>query len=172
MRGVLTWWPDILNEKKKRITKASQLVEESRMVGKNGREINSDVFILHTSNCNLKRQNHQPGPDKHIVVCGFDNISFFLYEINRGASICLEPSLSVSGAKLQRYHPGLHRQATYWPTNGTWTSKVSEAALFLLRALGRTSNTTLRILSVRGVPPSPLRTKFRKKKVTDLGGNP
>ena len=39
--------------------------------------------------------------------------------------------------------------------------------------LGRTSNTTLRILSVRGVPPPPFTDKiFAKKKVTDLGGTP
>ena len=39
------------------------------------------------------------------------------------------------------------------------------------RDLGRTSNTTLRILSIRGVPPPPFTDKiFSKKKVTDSGG--
>ena len=38
--------------------------------------------------------------------------------------------------------------------------------------LGGTSNTTLRILSVRGVPPPFTDKIFAKKKVTDLGGTP
>ena len=42
----------------------------------------------------------------------------------------------------------------------------------LLRSLGRPSNTTLRILSVRGVTPTLYGQNFRKKGVTDLGGTP
>ena len=38
--------------------------------------------------------------------------------------------------------------------------------------LGKRSNTTLRILSVRGVPPPLYGQNFRQKKVTDLGGTP
>ena len=38
--------------------------------------------------------------------------------------------------------------------------------------LGRRSDTTLRILSVRGVPPPLYGQNFRQKKVTDLGGTP
>ena len=38
--------------------------------------------------------------------------------------------------------------------------------------LGRTSNTTLRILSVKWVPPPLYGQNFRHKKVTDLGGTP
>ena len=38
-----------------RYTKASQLVEEGGLAGKHGREINSEVFILHTRNLGLKR---------------------------------------------------------------------------------------------------------------------
>ena len=38
--------------------------------------------------------------------------------------------------------------------------------------LGATSNTTLRIFSVRGVPPPPLRTKFSPKKRLRIWGVP
>ena len=37
---------------------------------------------------------------------------------------------------------------------------------------GKTSNTTLRILSVRGVPPPPLRIFFRQKRSYGFGGYP
>ena len=42
-----------------------------------------------------------------------------------------------------------------------------------MNTLGKTSNTTLQILSVRGVPHTPLRTKFStKKELRILGGTP
>ena len=39
-----------------RVTKTSQFIEESRMVGKEGREIHSEVFLLHTIDLGLKEQ--------------------------------------------------------------------------------------------------------------------
>ena len=59
-----------------------------------------------------------------------------------------------------------------WCQNIEQLDPTSGLFSFFPLHLGKTSNSTLRILSVRGVPLPPLRTKFSPKKVTDLGGTP
>ena len=62
-----------------------------------------------------------------------------------------------------------HPKDIFAKTNFNFLGKEFEN---LEEELGKGSNTILRILSVRGVLPPPLRKNFRQKKVTDLGGTP
>ena len=62
-----------------------------------------------------------------------------------------------------------HPKDIFAKTNFNFLGKEFEN---LEEELGKGSNTTLRILSVRGVPPPLYGQNFRQKKVTDLGGTP